>query len=151
RAELVFVRVHEAYVDEATDYSRVDDRSRHDQEEYLAVISERVESTYGIQPRRALLDGIVALAISAFASGVESPLIVMSTHGRTGFSRFWLGSVADALVRYLSTPVLMLRHQADEVPGDVPAAHRFEKMLVPLDGSDFAEVALAHAVALTEP
>ena len=150
RAELALVRVHEAYVYETTDYSRVDDHSRRDQEEYLARIAERVESMHGIQPRRALLDGVVALAISEFASSVDEPLIVMSTHGRTGFSRFWLGSVADALIRFLSAPVLMLRHQSGE-HGDALAAHRFDNVLVALDGSDVAEIALRHAAALASP
>lgn len=149
-AELALVRVHEAYVYEATDYSRVDDHSRRDQEEYLAQIAERVETTYGIQARRALLDGNVAIAISEFALSLDAPLIVMSTHGRTGFSRFWLGSVADALVRYLATPVLMLRHQRSD-ESDGAESHRFANVLVPLDGSDVAELALAHAAALAKP
>ena len=149
-AELALVRVHEAYVFETTDYSRVDDHSRRDQEEYLAQIAERVESTYGIQARRALLDGNVTVAISEFAVSVDEPLIVMSTHGRTGFSRFWLGSVADALIRYLSAPVLMLRHQR-RGEADSATAHRFENVLVPLDGSDVAELALTHAAALAKP
>jgi nucleotide-binding universal stress UspA family protein len=150
-AELALVRVHEAYVYETTDYSRVDDQSRRDQEEYLALVAERVERASGIQPRRALLDGVVAFAISAFAFSVEAPLIVMSTHGRTGFSRLWLGSVADALVRHTSTPVLMLRHQNARAAADLGTPYRLENVLVPLDGSDDAELALAHAMALAEP
>ncbi|HKW49101.1 MAG TPA: universal stress protein [Gemmatimonadaceae bacterium] len=148
-AELALARVHEAYLYETTDYSRVDDHSRRDQEEYLARVAEGIETTIGIQPRRVLLEGVIPLAISEFASSVEEPLIVMSTHGRTGFSRLWLGSVADALLRYLSTPVLMLRHQASGL--NLTQPHRFENVLVPLDGSDVAELALTHAAALARP
>ena len=147
-AELVLVRVHETYVFEATDYSLADDHSRRDQEQYLADIAERVENLFGMVPERVLLDGVVDASICDFAAGLESPLIVISTHGRTGFSRFWLGSVADAIVRRASTPVLMLRHQGDG-DGELTRTHTFRHVMVPLDGANFAEVALAPAAALS--
>ena len=146
-AELVLLRVHETYVFEATDYSVTDDLSRREQELYLAEMAERVENLFGLVPERALLDGIVETAICTFATGMESPLIVISTHGRTGFSRLWLGSIADAIVRHASTPVLMLRHRGDG-DGEVTRTHHFRHLIVPLDGARFAEVALAPAAAL---
>ena len=146
-AELVLVRVHETYLFEATDYSVADDFSRRDQEQYLAEIAERVQSLYGLVPRRVLLDGVVDTAICTFAAGMESPLIVISTHGRTGFSRLWLGSVADAIARRASTPVLMLRHSGDG-DGELTRTHHFRHLMVPLDGARFAEVALSPAAAL---
>jgi nucleotide-binding universal stress UspA family protein len=36
-------------------------------------------------------------------------LIVMPSHGRTGLSRFFIGSVAERVVRYAHCPVLVLR------------------------------------------
>jgi nucleotide-binding universal stress UspA family protein len=128
-ADLVLVRVHETYVFEATDYSLADDLSRRDQEQYLAEIAERVESLFGMVPERVLLDGFVDAAICDFAAGMESPLIVISTHGRTGFSRVWLGSIADAIVRRASTPVLMLRHHA-EGDGQLTRTHHFRHLMV---------------------
>jgi nucleotide-binding universal stress UspA family protein len=149
-AELVLVRVRESYAYESTDYSRFDALSRRDQEEYLAHTAEQVETIYGLQAERTLLEGAVASAICDFALGMEAPLIVLSTHGRTGFSRFWLGSVADAIVRHATAPVLMLRHQSGDGVDVLPAAHRFAHVLVPLDGSDAAEVVLPQAVALAD-
>ncbi len=43
---------------------------------------------------------------------VKPDLIVMSTHGRRGFSRFFLGSVAEVVLREASCPVLTVRAQA---------------------------------------
>ena len=146
-ADLVLVRVHETYAFESTDYSMADDLSRRDQEQYLAEIAERSESLFGMVPERVLLDGVVDTAICEFATRMPSPLIVISTHGRTGFSRFWLGSVADAIVRHASTPVLMLRHRGDG-DGELTRMHHFRHLMVPLDGARFAEVALAPAAAL---
>lgn len=148
-AEVVLVRVHESYAYESADYIGLGEPSRRDLDEYLALIAKQVEESHGLVAQRTSLEGPVAPTISDYALGMESPLIVLSTHGRTGFSRLWLGSVADAMMRHAAVPLLMLRHveranYRDELP------HPFANILVPLDGSDFAEVALPHAKALAE-
>lgn len=53
--------------------------------------------------------GSVADAIIDFARERGADLIAMSTHGRTGPSRWFLGSVADRVVRGAGMPVLMVR------------------------------------------
>ena len=146
-ADLVLARVHESYAYEDLDYVLAEDLSHRDQEEYLARIAERVETMHGLQAKRVLLKGPTASAICDYAAELEAPLVVLSTHGRTGFSRLWLGSVADAIVREAVSPVLMLRHKASEL-SDGSAAHSFHRILVPLDASDLAEAALPHAAAL---
>ena len=148
-ADLVLARVHESYLYESTDYSHFEDLARQDQETYLAETAEHVERRYGIQAERMLLSGAVAPAICDLALATEAPLIVLSTHGRTGFSRLWLGSVADTIARSATTPVLMLRHRGQDAGLEAPP-HRFERALIPLDGSEFAENALPHALALVE-
>lgn len=81
-----------------------------------------------------------ALARSAQGRGVD--LIVMTTHGRGGMSRAWLGSVADALVRQTRVPLLLVRPSRD--PGHGP----FRQIVAGLDGSVRAEAALPVALAL---
>jgi len=81
--------------------------------------------------------------ICARTRDLRADLIVMTSHGRTGFSRFWMGSVADGVVRRSSIPVLMLR--ALEEQDATPAARQFRRILVPLDGSKLAEEALGPA------
>ena len=66
----------------------------------------------------------------------------MTTHGRGGFGRFWLGSVANRLVRLVEVPVLLLRHGAR--CGELG----FERILVALDGTPGAERALRRAIEL---
>lgn len=48
-------------------------------------------------------------AIADFAESIDASLIVASTHGRTGFSRFVVGSTAAGIVRHARCPVLLLR------------------------------------------
>lgn len=53
-----------------------------------------------------LVHGVPAEAIANFADSVSADLIVIGTHGRTGFKRMMLGSVAEAVVRHANCPVL---------------------------------------------
>ncbi len=47
-------------------------------------------------------------------------LIVMSTHGRTGFGRLVFGSVAESVLRGTTVPILLLRPSA--APVELPPA-----------------------------
>lgn len=146
-ADLVLTRVHEAYVYDDMDYSMSEDISRRDQEEYLAEMAEVIDERYGLQAERRLLSGAIVPALCAFMSELAEPLIVMSTHGRTGFSRLWLGSVADGVARHSPSPVLMLRHH-DTKQMLATEPHPFRTIIVPLDGSHLSEIVLPHAVGL---
>ena len=48
-------------------------------------------------------------AITEYAKDKDAELIVISTHGRTGLSRFMIGSVAERVVRLAHCPVLVIR------------------------------------------
>jgi nucleotide-binding universal stress UspA family protein len=91
-------------------------------------------------------DMTIADALAADAAATDTDLIVMTTHGRGGLARFWLGSVADSLVHVSSVPVLSLR-PGEPVP---PIKHPpvFRHILIPLDGSALAEQILEPALAL---
>ena len=47
--------------------------------------------------------------IAGFAETLHAELIVMPSHGRTGLSRFLIGSVAERVVRLAHCPVLILK------------------------------------------
>jgi universal stress protein A len=55
--------------------------------------------------------GDAAKSILETADEVGAELIVMATHGRTGLSHFFLGSVAERVVREASCPVLTVRRK----------------------------------------
>lgn len=82
----------------------------------------------------------------------RADLVVMSTHGRGGFSRFWLGSVADELVRSCSVPLFLVRPEDPEGNGasDKSAAPDLAHVLVPLDGSRVAGRVLEPATSVGE-
>lgn len=70
-------------------------------------------------------------------------LLVMVTHGRGGLGRWFLGSVAETVIRRTTVPVLLVR--ASEMSPMPPAIQR---IVVPLDGSTLAEEALPTARAM---
>jgi nucleotide-binding universal stress UspA family protein len=57
--------------------------------------------------------------IAQLAADLEADLVVVGTHGRRGFSRFLLGSVAEATMRLSPCPVLVVRPKA--IPTSGPA------------------------------
>jgi nucleotide-binding universal stress UspA family protein len=94
----------------------------------------------------AVLDDPVAGALQTYAVAHDIGLVVMTTHGRGAFSRFWLGSVADTLVRCAPTPILLIRPH--EIPPDLAQQPEIKHILIPLDGSALAERILPPATAL---
>jgi len=67
----------------------------------------------GIKAEAAVSIGNAVDAIVAAAQDQAAGLIVMSTHGRSGAGRMVLGSVADAVVRRSSLPVVLVRPAVD--------------------------------------
>ncbi|MEQ8787043.1 MAG: universal stress protein [Pirellulaceae bacterium] len=62
-----------------------------------------------------LITGEPAAAIARLAESEHADLIVLGTHGRTGLTRLLMGSVAEAIVRRASCPVLTYKQPADQV------------------------------------
>jgi hypothetical protein len=67
------------------------------------------------------IEGTPADEIVAFAEGEKIDLIVMSSHGRTGLSRVFLGSVAELVLRKARCPVLIVNQLAEVGCNDVDA------------------------------
>lgn len=117
--------------------------------EYLAKLTEEVASRAGGAVTSEVLTGHVVDALQAEAGKKDADLVVMASHGRGAVSRVWLGSVADRFVRNTDRPVLLVKPDEDDHPAlDAPAA--FDSLLVPLDGSELSESALAHATEFGE-
>jgi nucleotide-binding universal stress UspA family protein len=73
-----------------------------------------------IPARHRLLTGDPAAAIVRVADEEHADMIVMGTHGRTGFLRMIMGSVAEVVVRKAACPVLTIKQPADqEAPANV--------------------------------
>jgi nucleotide-binding universal stress UspA family protein len=92
----------------------------------------------------------VAGLIADYATARGAGLIIMTTHGRGGLARMWLGSVADSLVRSATQPVLLIRPTDDEA-AVARVDPEFSHVMVPLDGTDACEDAIPVAVEIGGP
>lgn len=110
-------------------------------ERQLQDLAATLRKRWKVEVAVAVRQGRPAEAIAAFASETGVGLIVLTTHGRGGLSRLWLGSVADELFRASEIPVLAVRPTRHTAAG--PRPRRFRRVLVPLDGTDLAERALS--------
>src|SRR5581483_623716 len=110
---------------------------------YLEGLSERLPTGQiadcvvldppAVQPRAEA----IAATLAADAAESRADLIVMTTHGRGGLARFWLGSVASAIAQVSGVPVLFIRPGDRTLEPGSPAASLH--ILVPLDGSPLGE------------
>ncbi len=90
------------------DYATLMEDVDRDAEQYLNKIAADFKSRYQVAVRTLRVHGDAAQAILD-AAQAEGTLVAMTTHGRTGFARALLGSVADRVVRHGTTPVLLVR------------------------------------------
>jgi nucleotide-binding universal stress UspA family protein len=115
--------------------------------DYLKAVAAS-EVLAGIQTTTEVAFGIPAQYILARATPGEIDLIVLCSHGRTGFTRWALGSVAHTLAHESTVPALILRESKSSSLLASAEATRPIRVLVPLDGSELAEAALAPAISL---
>ncbi len=83
-------------------------------EKYLDRVAKRLREK-GLNVRTEVRRGKPAEEIVSFCADNGSDLIIMASHGRSGPSRWALGSVADKVFRATCVPVMMIR-----APGCMP-------------------------------
>jgi nucleotide-binding universal stress UspA family protein len=109
---------------------------------YLKSQAEALGITHGLEVGYSVLDGPPAGVLATFAATHHARVIVMTTHGHSGFNRLWLGSVADRLLRRVTVPVLLLRAK------DAHLTTEFRHILIALDGQPEGEGVLEPAIEL---
>ena len=77
-------------------------------QQYLKRMAAQIEEE-GVSITTVVCEGPVAEAILEHAVALDVDLIVMSTHGRGGVSRWVYGSIADRILQAASCPVLVIR------------------------------------------
>jgi nucleotide-binding universal stress UspA family protein len=87
-------------------------------------------------------------AISDTAGALEVDMIACATHGRGPFGRLIHGSVAWKTLAHSTVPVLVRHFGEGSINGSSPAEQAGRRIMVPLDGSRFAEMALPLAQQL---
>jgi nucleotide-binding universal stress UspA family protein len=86
--------------------------------------------------------------IVAQITATQADMLVLGTHGRSGFQHLFLGSVTEKVIRKATCPTLVVPPRAPDVPAD--EAVQFRHILCPVDFSDSSLGALELAINLAE-
>jgi nucleotide-binding universal stress UspA family protein len=112
------------------------DLARKTAADYLAAVQAE-QIAPGVNAQTSIMETEPAAAIVELARQHQVDLIVMSSHGYSGLTRWMLGSVAERVLQAAPCPVLVLR-----------SAEPIHHGLIALDGSELAEQVLEPAWAL---
>ncbi len=141
---LVLLRVASPLAILAADPLLYDEMIRMNMDEaqaYLNAAASRVSVAPAVVETKTV-SGSPADAIVHYAEENDIDLIVMSSHGRTGSSRWVYGSVAEKVMHHAPCATAIIRAHVEV------EMFQNRKILVPLDGSELAERALDPAFAL---
>ena len=86
--------------------------------------------------------------ILAQLQATEADLLVLGTHGRSGFQRLFLGSVTEKVIRKARCPTLVVPPRAPDVVPTAPV--HFRQILCPVDFSESSLRAVAHAITMAK-
>jgi nucleotide-binding universal stress UspA family protein len=116
---------------------------------YVSGVQERLERE-GVRVSSEVRAGTAVGVILDVAEERKATMIAMATHGATGLKRILLGSVAEVVLRKSPVPVLVLRPfwTSEEAPHEEMENVPIRNLLVPVDGSDLAELAVPAALEL---
>jgi nucleotide-binding universal stress UspA family protein len=112
QAELILLKVLEPFPHargmSLGDLERIKQRASTWADEYLERIAAGIQQQ-GVLVQKVTIDSRPHTGIAEFAESNQVDLIVMSTRGQSGLSRWLMGSVADRVVRGATVPVLLVR------------------------------------------
>ena len=109
---------------------------------------EIVPADRNVRFRHEFLQGNPGPEIVKLVANGEFDAVVMATHGRTGFARLVLGSVAEYVIRHSSTPVITIK-----IPDSNKSETRESASFVPdaisdSPGTPFVTTVMSHALPI---
>jgi nucleotide-binding universal stress UspA family protein len=113
----------------------------------VAAFAATIDTT-GIHLQMHAREGGAVRTILDEAKTLPADLIILGTHGHSGFDRWMLGSVTETILRKASCPVLTVPPPVAE-PAVDPVT-MFKRILCPIDFSDSSMKALEYAVSLAK-
>ena len=116
-------------------------------EKMAALVKHNIESNPTATVEPVILSGKPAKEIIDYAEQNDVRLIIIASHGHTGIKSWAMGSVANNVLERTSVPILLVRAKTPCTEGS--GEKLFSRILIPLDGSENGEAALAHIMELS--
>ena len=118
---------------------------------YLHETASDLEKLFGVKAEIEVGVGVPADVIQRRAKELIPNLLVITTHGRSGISRWRRGSVSAKVLQAATCPVLIVDPKtAETAEWRTDAVAGFDSILVPLDGSAVAEQSLSTAASFAQ-
>ncbi|MCX6002600.1 MAG: universal stress protein [Chloroflexi bacterium] len=95
------------------DLKRIDLEEKNEAHKYLNQVVERLTRS-GLNVHPVILTGKPAESLIGYIDGNNIDLLIMATHGRSGITRLFWGSVAEKVLRSVNVPVLLVKNPACE-------------------------------------
>jgi len=111
KSKVIFLQVwtvHEAIINHANDYILDYEQKKEDISKYLASIQEGFQKK-GIESICFVEMGDAVETIISVAQRENADLIAIASHGRSGLSRVFYGSVAAGIMQKIDRPILIIR------------------------------------------
>ena len=89
------------------------ERQSRQAESYLVALQQEFREK-GIEAQTRVVQGLAVAAIAQIAEREEADLIAMASHGRTGLSQVFYGSVAAGVLHRVDRPLLLIRSREGE-------------------------------------
>ena len=131
---------HGVYVD------RIASNFRNQALEYLESVSVSLQNL-DVEVSCSAHEGGPASVIITESEKEPNTLIAMASHGRSGITRWAMGSVMNKVLHATTNPMLVIRCRDNEMPVDDV---ELKSVIIPLDGSALAEESLPHVVELSK-
>jgi nucleotide-binding universal stress UspA family protein len=102
----------------------------------------------GLEAEAQLMEGDPAENIVELCRNSDVDLVIISSHGRSGLTGWNVSSVVHKVIQRVHTSVMIVRAYRP-TPSEMEPV-RYQRLLVPLDGSQRAESIIPIAISLTE-
>ncbi len=93
----------------------------------LDEMKTEIKNEHGIKTEATIQNGHVHSEVISFAKKIKSDMIVMGTHGVSGYKEMFIGSTAQRVVTLSDIPVLTVQKN--------PGKTGFKNILIPIDNS----------------
>jgi nucleotide-binding universal stress UspA family protein len=121
--------------------------SKREAETYLEEIGRQLHKI-GLKVNYAILEGSPANQIVEYVDNQEVDLIILSSHGRSGLTRWNISSVTRKIIQNAKRSTMVVR--AFGSPETSPEDFHYRRLLVPLDGSVRSEYVIPIANLLAK-
>jgi len=111
--------------------------------EFAGIVPLDVRVDCQVREGQSVLEAIISQV-----EATQADMLVMGTHGRSGFQQLFLGSVTEKVIRNVTCPTLIVPPRAPDIAPDTPV--QFQRILCPTDFLASSLKAFEYAISLAE-